>query len=397
MITEVRVRDIDYSARYLYPNRSLEIKTSGQSITTPIRAVTSYEYRMKSAVPTDLSIENPISINIESLNHSQFDKFIKTNDFFSQLLRKVEFNNRLAQYSEVSLVLIKPTVTPKRDSDTNEILLESPMNILVNNHNLRDRFIRFIIRIHQALKINPVSIPFLELPFSEFRNIAQEITRSLEIINSEPIFFIDMRYSEFELAIDWLVNHLQSKAIGIYYRPFKFVPLSYEVLSNYIDRDVAFISAQTSRYDSSYEDISTMHYLPFFGNDIYAVNTPPPFFRKETNLERVVRDKLQSIRLFDRESLSLKPIQSAASTIDDYIHEYREDSIVSDILDNYREANVDDAKLTVLRAFTKISELNASSLELTKFQEFIGENSTRDYVQEKQILQRTLQQVTDSQ
>lgn len=380
----------------MYPNRSIEIKTTGQSIITPIRAATSYEYRMKSKVPTDISIENQISINIESLNHSLFNKFLTTNGFFSQLLKKIDFSNRLSQYSDVNLVLIKPTVTPKRDSDTNEIIIESPMNILKNNRTLRDRFIRFLIRIHQELNINPVSIPFLELPFSEYKNITHEITQSLENINIEPIFFVDMRYYEFESTIDWLVNQLQSKAVGIYYRPFRSVPLSYEVLSNYVDRDIVFISTQTSRYDSSYEDISTMHYLPFIGNDIYAVTTPRPFYKKETNRERASRDKIRSIRLFDRESLSLKQIQSAASTIDDYIYEYREDDIVSDILGNYREANVDDAKLTVLRAFSKISELNASSSEFSKFQKFIGENSTNDYVQEKQILQRTLQKFNDS-
>ena len=40
-VVDVKVKSIDDSARYLYPNRIVEIKTSGKSILTPTRVATS--------------------------------------------------------------------------------------------------------------------------------------------------------------------------------------------------------------------------------------------------------------------------------------------------------------------------------------------------------------------
>jgi len=397
LITDVKVKEIDDSARYLYPNRRIEIKTSGRPIITPIRAATSYEYKEKAKVPTDITIDNPVSISVENLNHSRFEKFMQTNSYFTKLMGRIELNDRLAQYSDLKLVLLRPTVTPKRDPRTKEIIKDSPMSLLRNNANLRDRFIRFIIKLQLDLDLNPITIPYIELPFQIFQDVSFQIARSLEQINRQPLFFVDMKYKEFESAIDWIANQIQSNAIGLYYRPFRTAPVNYDILSRYVDKDIAFISAQIRRYDPTYYDISTMHYLPFLGNDIYAVSTPSPFFTRDTGSRTRLRDRLQSIRLFDKNSLCLNQVRLASTTIDELIYEYRDDSVITNILRNYHEANEDADKLKVLRAFSKISELKDSSSEFIRLQDFVRQNSTRDYLQEKQVLQRTLQEVTGSQ
>jgi len=391
-IVDVNVKAIDYSARYLYPNRTVEIKTSERNITTPIRAATSYEYHEKAKVPTDIPINNPIFINIEKLDYSRFEKLLKTNHYFAKIMRKIDLNNRLAQYSNLRLTLLQPTVTSKRDPKTGEKIRDSPMEHLKQNPALREKFLRFIIRLQQEVGLNPITIPFLELPFHTFQETVTQVSKSLEKINLQTIFFVDINYTDFEPAIELLANELQSKMIGLIFRRYRSFPLSYEALSKYIDRDIVFFAVQVYRYDSYYDDISTMHYLPFFGNDIYAVETPAPY-GSSTKGEQVEppKDRLQYVRLFDKESLRVVPIAATQSTLEKLKDEYHNDIIIRSIIDNFHEARTDDSKYKVLRAFSKVNELHSSSSEFERFQDYVRQNSTKDYIQEKRFLQTTLQ------
>ena len=394
-VKDVKVKDIDESAHYLYPNRTVEIKTSGKTIMTPTRAATSYEYHEKAKVPTDIVIRNPTFINIEKLNPKGFQKFITTNQYFSKLLKKMDLNNRLAQHSDLNLTLFQPTVTPQRDPTTYQKILDSPMHLLKQNQGLRERFIRFIIKLHEEAGAPTIAVPFIELPLSVFKEISVQISRSLERINYQPVFFVDLNYIDFESAIDFIANELQSQLIGLLFRPFRNVPQSYEALSKYVDKDVVFFSVHVSRYESLYNDISTMHYLPFFGNDIYAVKTPVPFGvnAREPQGERVapIKDRLSYLRFFDRQSLQVTPLTSRQSVVDELIKEYEKDTVIKEILENYREARYDEEKYKVLNAFSKTSEVQSSFSEFERLQRYIKENSTKDYVEEKAILQKTLQ------
>jgi len=393
-IVDVKVKTVDHSAKYLYPNRTIEIKTSGQSVMTPIRAATYYEYQEKAKVPTDIPLNNQISINVENLSHNRFDKLLTTNHYFTKLQRRIELSNRLAQYSDLRLVLLRPTVSPQIDKKTGKVIRSSPMELLAQNPALRDKFIRFLLKMQYDVGLNPISIPFLRLPFNAFRDVITQIDKSLEKIDRQPLFFVDLNYDDFESAIDLIVNKLESKMVGLYFRRFSSYPQSYEVLSRYIETDVAFTTVQVDRYDYNYDDISTMHYLPFLGNDVYAVKTPSPFGRSITEEEGKgpPQDRLAYVRLFDKESLRVRPITLARTTVERLADEYKDDSLITTILDNYDEANTDYAKYKVLRAFSKVSEVNSSLSEFSRLRDYIEESSTRDYVQEKQILRKTLQE-----
>lgn len=394
-IREVNVKVIDDSAHYLYPNRIAEIKTTGKPIVTPTRAATAHEYHEKAKVPTDIAIPNPVFINIERLTATSFQKFMNTNHYFSKLLKKMDLNNRLAQYSDLSLTLFQPTVTPKKDN-SGEILLDSPMNILKQEQALRERFLRFIIRLHQESQTTTVAIPFIELPFSALKETFAQISKSLERINYQPVFFVDLNYHNFEQAIDFITNEIQSPLIGLIFRPFRNVPQSYEVLSKYIDKDVAFFSVQVPRYESQYNDISTMHYLPFFGNDVYAVKTPFPIGkgREETGKKRIMPlNRLYYLRFFDKQNLQVIPVIYKETIIEDLLKEYSNNVIIKKILENYHEASIDEEKYKVINAFSKTSEVLRSLSEFERFQKYVKDNATKDYVEEKAILQNTLQKV----
>jgi hypothetical protein len=391
---DVKVKSIDHSSRYLYPNRTVEIKTNTRNIMTPTRAATDSEYRQKTLVPTDIPLENPVSVIIEELTANSFDKFMNQNGYYGRLLNRVELKSRLSQYSTLSLVLFKPTKSDRKDNITKEVRY-SPMTLLKQNPKLLDRFLRIIIRLQQEAGLNPIAIPFIELPFHELKEIMIQVNRSLEIINHQPVFFVDMNHQDFEKTIKLIVNDLQSNMVGLYFQSYKSAHVSYEVLHDYIDKDVAFLASQVQRVGLN--EISTMHYLPFFGNDIYAVQKPRGFPDKEGK-PRPQKDRYRPeyVRLFDKTSLTVRHITAAPTVVEQLANEYSRDPIIPSVLKNYHEADTED-KYEILSAFSKVSELRASSNEFANFQKYVKQNSTKDYVEEKQILKKTLQEVTDTQ
>jgi hypothetical protein len=393
-ITDVKVKSIDDSSKYLYPNRNIEIKTPKQNIMTPTRASTDSEYRKKALIPTDIPIENPVSITIEELPARQFDRLMNENGYYAKLINRVELKNRLSQYSNFDLVLLKPTKSDKKD-EINREPRYSPMTLLKQNPKLRDRFLRIIIMMQQEAGLDLISIPFIELPFHEYSQVAVHVNQAIEVKNQQPIFFVDMNYKDFGKTIDLLVNDLQSNVVGLYFQSYRRAHLSYEALREYIDKDVAFFAVQVERIGLN--EISTMHYLPFFGNDIYAVEKPRGFLEKdEMGKPKKIMYRPEYVRLFDKNSLCIRHITVIPSVVEHLSDEYSKDPVIPTVLRNFREADTKD-KYEILSAFSRVSELRASSTEFMTFREYVKQRSTKDYLEEKPILKRTIQEVVGSQ
>lgn len=393
-ITDVEVKSIDDSSKYLYPNRSIEIKTTKQDIMTPSRASTDSEYRQKALVPTALSIENPVSITIEELSGNKFDRLMNENGYFARIINRVELKSRLSQYSGLDLVLLKPTKSDKKDKATKETRY-SPMTLLKQNPQLLERFLRVIIKMQQDAGFDQISIPFVELSFQEFSKLAIEVNRITEKMDRQAIFFVDMNYQDFKKAIDLIVNNLQSNVVGLYFQSYRRAHLSYEALREYIDKDVAFLTVQVERVGLN--EIATMHYLPFFGNDIYAVEKPRGFSEKdEMGKPKKIMYSPQHVRLFDKNSLCVRHITAIPSVVEHLSEEYSRDPVIPTVLHNFQEATTKD-KYEILSAFSRVSELRSSSAEFANFQRFIKQNSAKDYVEEKQVLKQTLQEVASVQ
>jgi hypothetical protein len=389
-ITDVEVKSIDDSSKYLYPNRSIEIKTTKQDIVTPTRASTDSEYRQKALVPTAFSIENPVSITVEELSANKFDRLMNENGYFARIINRVELKSRLSQYSGLDLVLLKPTKSDKKDKVTKETRY-SPMTLLKQNPQLLERFLRVIIKMQQDAGFDQISIPFVELPFQEFSKLVIEVNQIMEKIDRQPIFFVDMDYQDFKKAIDLIANNLQSNVVGLYFQSYGRAHLSYEVLREYIDKDVAFLTVQVERVGLN--EIATMHYLPFFGNDIYAVEKPRGFSEKdEMGKPKKIMYSPQRVRLFDKNSLCVRHITAIPSVVERLSEEYSRDPVIPTVLRNFQEATTKD-KYEILSAFSKVSELRSSSAEFANFQRYIKQNSAKDYVEEKQVLRQTLQEV----
>jgi hypothetical protein len=397
---DVKVNSIDHSTRFLYPNRTVLIRpSSSTNINTPTRAATDYEFRQKTVIPTPIPLRNPIYISTENLSLNKFEKFVHKNGYYDIIRTRTEVKSRQAQHALVRLFLLRPTITDKRDK-VKRVIYPSPMRLLKENHLLLERFIRLIIHLQSEVGLNPITIPFFELPFQEWEKQVIEIDKSIEMIGNQPVFFLDMAYPEIDKALDLLVNKLQLNIVGLYFKPYRRATVAYEALRNYVEKNVAFITVNVDRTDikNTMTMLSTMHYLPFFGNDICAIKRPMGFQKKiidqNGNIRTVPFDySIMHINLFDKQSLCIQPIRQAQATMNRLTFEYKNDTFIPQILANYETANGAKAQYEVLNAFSKVSELKDSTSEFGVFQQYINQNSAKDYVEQKDVLKLTIPRV----
>lgn len=398
------VKSIDHNLPYRYPSRTLKITTRSGSFDTPVRAATFYEYRSRMQITAKATVDSPVAINVRKMNSSQLGDFLNKNEFFEPLLRRIEMYHHVAQYSLLRLSLIQPTTASNAEDPR-----PPAMRVLQTDLGLRDRFLRFIVRLQHEAGLNPVAIPFLELPFDTLRSIVLDLNRSVTSMNLEPVFFVDLRYPEFKNLISLLTEELGSQLIGLIYRRFSQAPVNYDFLSRtYSDRDIAFLCAHIDRYDMRYDDLATAHYLPFFGADIYAVEAPSPFHDEQnlesqqdaaghqygaaqTNAQQLPR--IEKIRFFDRRSLKVKPINSRffGDILGDMNDEDR--NYLGEMLKNSEEANKDQKKYRALHSLSRFHELRSSTSEFQNLRKYIGEGSARVYVEGKTSLEPALAEI----
>jgi hypothetical protein len=135
-----------------------------------------------------------------------------------------------------------------------------------------------------------------------------------------------------------------------------------------------------------------MHYLPFLGNDVYAVRVPLPFHDElePQKPSRQSEPRLDKIRFFDRKTLKIKPagLFDTERILSDI--KYQDQDIIRQMLDNRLEVNGDNKKYQVLNSFSKLQELNTSLLEFGDFRERIRKSETKDYIDEKEALKPLL-------
>ncbi len=183
----------------------------------------------------------------------------------------------------------------------------------------------------------------------------------------------------------------------MYFQPYRKAFTSYETLREYVDRDVAFFAIQVERLGLN--ELATMHTLPFFGNDIYAVEKPRGFAEIDPITGQPKRDVIYNpgnVRLFDKHTLAVKHITAVPFLVNELSKEYSRDPVIPTMLHNYVEATDKDL-YEILSAFSKISELNSSSSEFKTFQKYIDENAAKEYLNEKPLLKKTLTEVTGNQ
>lgn len=396
---EVKVKATDTPSPYFYPSRTLEIRVEHSKIVTPIRAATSYEYHAKMKVPTANTLESPLMIDVRRIGAVDLQNLLTKSETYGSMFKGVELNKRLGQYAKLKLTMFQPTTTPyveKGESKVKKRKKESAMALL-KTRATREKFLRFVIKMQMDAQMDLITIPFINLPFTDMCSMVTDIHRNLMKLNQQPLFFVDLKYAAFRPLVELLVDELQSNAVGLLYKPYRDTAPNYDFLrSEYLDRDVAFIATNTNRYDLDFDDVSTMHYLPFFGNDIYAVVRPPSIKPKEAaGGKRTPKTLgLGNIRFFSRSSLKVKPIitsSSPESILNDF--DNKDHEVLAPILRNRHEAENDLNKWYALSYLSKVHELSTSLVEFESLRKFIGQSDSKDYVKAKPSLQRVLTQM----
>ena len=394
---EVKVKTTDTPSPYFYPSRTLEIRVENSRLMTPLRAATSYEYHAKMKVPTANTLESPLMIDVRRVGAVDLQNLLTQNGTYGSMFKKVEQNKRQGQYAKLKLTMFQPTTTPYVEKGKSKPKKKPSAMDLLKTRATREKFLRFVIKMQIDAQMDLITVPFIKLPFGDMRSMVKDIHRHLTKLSLQPLFFVDLKYAAFRPFVELLVDELKSNAVGLLYKPYRYAAVNYDLLrTEYLDRDVAFFAANTNRYDLDFDDVSTMHYLPFFGNDIYAVARPPSIYKSDEATDEKRTDKtpgLQNIRFFNRRSLKVKPViaSNAESILNDFVN--RDHEVLAPILRNRQEAETDLRKWYSLSYLSKVHELSASLVEFESLRKFIDQSDSKDYVKAKPSLQRVLSQM----
>ena len=251
-IDSIKIKDQD--TRFtLKPTRTGEIKFREGTIETPNRAATLYEYNAKARVPTNILLDNPITMKYNSVSYNSMKRLLTENETFASWYSAQENANYRSQHSLLRFSVFQPTVSynKKRGTPPAMKILESPNEL--------DKFLDLIIAFQENLQFDIITIPYLNLPISVLIETYKKRTKYIRSIGKEPFFIISLKHNppDFEQLIELFVNDFQSQLIGLVFRRFQYAALNYLALSKYYSKDVLFYCLQTERSDPQFNDISS--------------------------------------------------------------------------------------------------------------------------------------------
>lgn len=386
-LRRIRLKHVDDRSTYGYPTKSVEIRTTQGDILTPSRAITSHEYAQKEAAPTDITLDDNVSLFVDRFNHAKLSRFLTEDGPFEALSNRMRIHNERAQHSFLNLALLKFTTTRAADKKS--------VTDILNSEKQRETFYRMTIQLQKLMGFDPITVTIPHIPASEAKSLMRETRRVIERDDLSCVFFFELGRSFPEL-LGYAVNDLGQQLIGVNYERYTSAVTSYEAMRSFSDKDVAFMVANTSRRDGKFDDISTMHYMPFLSNDLFGSSTPAWFGGSD---DLTPQQRLGSVRIFNKSQLTVNRIMESSFDVEQILKESGRpnEATLYDMLTNFEEAGKPQnaQMLARLRAFTKVHEAKASAKELSDFQKRIKERSTQDYVEEtdKKILKSVVSRI----
>lgn len=383
-LEQVKIVEIDDSLPLLQPSRIMEIKTNKGTINSPNRCATAYEFNRKAELPTETTIDNPISTYTKKFTGREVGNLLTTNEEYGKQLKAIEKVDRITEYSFLHACTFQLAAT----SSTGK----SPLELLSEGENLQ-KFLRFLIDMQYDANHDIISIPPLNIPLSMLQTTLKNANNAIEKLGKQALFSLDLRYAHFNDILDYVSNDFQANLINLVYRKRRDVPQHYEHLRNYARKDIAFLMTNVDRIDFDHDALSTMHYMPFLGNDLYAVELPPLAIQKKGAPKR--DPNIANLKILNSEDLTINPLINndvSKEKILDEIGKSANDDL--DLrLSNVNEAKTDHTKYKILNALTRIHELKSSTKELTVLSEHVKERSAKDYVKNKKDFQNKLSKI----
>lgn len=135
-------------------------------------------------------------------------------------------------------------------------------------------------------------------------------------LGGQPLFSADVRRLGLGDLLDYLADDMQATVTNLCYGKRRDVSQHYLHPESLAGRDVAFLMTGVARVDNDHGNLSTMHYMPFLGSDLFAVEAPLPVIsaarerravsapragrpRNISNLEALHRDELTVLKITD--------------------------------------------------------------------------------------------------
>lgn len=403
MTFEVRVRSVDQESPYAYPSRRVEIATSSGKVATPDRAATLYEYNKKASVPTNVPLDNDVSLAVKRPNAATLARFLGENGVARRWGREMRGAARRMAYSALSAYLVQPTTAdmPARKKGRKEVApaVPSGTSYLRSSPEKMEAFLRILLRLQVDAGLGVVAVPYLGLPLSEYKRTVRKVCRAAAGLGAEPMLAFDLEYqkggSKFREAMSFLVRDMGVRLVAFPGRSYAGAALSYDALAEYAESDVAFVSFDTDRPYQRLNPLSKMHAFPFIGTDIYAIRTPrfvPGAAEAGGSGGAGAGSALDSVKFFEPSSLTIRPsaerVGDPAALLDE-IGE-RGNAQLRGMLEEYEPARGNPDKAAALSSLSRVHELVSSTAEFGSLRDWIRKGETAEYVKEKPRLETTL-------
>ena len=416
MTFEVRVRSVDQESPYAYPSRRVEIATSSGKVTTPDRAATLYEYNKKASVPTNVPLDNDVSLAVKRPNAATLAKFLEENGVARRWAGEMRGAARRMAYSALSAYLVQPTTTdvPAKKKGGKEVApaVISGASYLRSSPEKMESFLRILLRLQVDAGLGVVAVPYLGLPLSEYKKTVRKVCKAAAGLGAEPMVAFDLEYqkggSKFKEAMSFLVRDMGVRLVAFPGRSYAGAALSYDALAGYAESDVAFVSFDTDRPYQRLNPLSKMHAFPFIGTDIYAIRTPR-FVPRAAEAGAGgsgaggsgaggsgaggAESALDSVKFFEPSSLTIRPSAERVGdpvTLLDEIGE-RGNAQLRGMLEEYESARDNPDKAAALSSLSRVHELVSSTAEFGSLRDWIRKGETAEYVKEKPRLETTLE------
>lgn len=148
----VRIKNIDNKSPYIYPSRTIEIRMD-DPIITPSRGATITEYNYKGKIPSEIPLDNTVSMSLTRLNLEKLDLFLHQNGVYARYMKKLSDNNDLMKYSPFRVQILQPTITSTKGKapDGSWVETMSGTEYLTSNESKMQQFLRFIIKMQLDL------------------------------------------------------------------------------------------------------------------------------------------------------------------------------------------------------------------------------------------------------
>lgn len=394
----IKIKNIDHSSSYIYPTRTIEIKIgSKDTIYTPDRAATLSEYNHKINIPSEIPLDNKISLSFRSFNKEKLSQLLLENtQSYNNLFKNIKKSDEIMRYSPFRAHIMQPTSSVRYiiNEDKKKIRVESGIEFLRNNQTLLSRFLRFILKIQIDLELPIVMIPFLGLSIDRYKAIANHVNL-IKNNHREPFVILDLGYStadKFSDLLKFFIVEQDIKLIGFYHKSFIVNALPYDIVSQYIEKNVVFVMLNVDRTDSVNYNISKMHYIPFLGNDIYALKTPVKFDDSSEEEAKTKENEMKGIKFFNPRNLTIELAENRISNYNQILKEMGQENNdkLEEIISDFDNIRNDRKKIDIMRSFSKVHEIKASSSEFVKFNKRINSNESKNYVEEKNYLKLSL-------